>query len=175
MDQWSNEDLGRFIGYLPQSVSLLPGTVAENIGRFGMFSDEAIIDAAMRARVHDVILRLPKGYETALNDGALLSGGQRQLIALARAIIGHPSIVVLDEPNSNLDGPGEEALIACMRELKERGTTVILITHRPNLVMHLDHAAILKEGILVSFGATSEVFKQLGRPTIVKKVAQAHE
>lgn len=174
LDQWSNHEFGRFVGYLPQSISLLPGTVAENIGRFGMYADEDIIDAAKRARVHDVILRLPKGYETSL-EGSVLSGGQRQLIALARAIIGNPALVVLDEPNSNLDGPGEEALIACMHELKERGTTVILITHRPNLVMHLDHAAVLKEGALVSFGSTTDVFKQLGRPTIVKKVGQARE
>ena len=175
LDQWSNHEFGRFVGYLPQSISLLPGTVAENIGRFGMYSDEDIIDAAKRARVHDVILRLPKGYETSLDDSSVLSGGQRQLIALARAIVGNPALVVLDEPNSNLDGPGEEALIACMHDLKERGTTVILITHRPNLVMHLDHAAVLKEGTLVSFGSTTDVFKQLGRPTIVKKVGQARE
>jgi PrtD family type I secretion system ABC transporter len=175
LDQWSNHEFGRFVGYLPQSISLLPGTVAENIGRFGMYSDDEIIDAAKRARVHDVILRLPKGYETSLEGSSVLSGGQRQLIALARAIIGNPALVVLDEPNSNLDGPGEEALIACMHELKERGTTVILITHRPNLVMHLDNAAVLKEGTLVSFGATTDVFKQLGRPTIVKKVGQARD
>ncbi|MFD0463195.1 type I secretion system permease/ATPase [Microvirga aerilata] len=175
LDQWSNHEFGQFVGYLPQSISLLPGTVAENIGRFGMFSDEDIIDAAKRARVHDVILRLSKGYETPLSDSSVLSGGQRQLIALARAIIGNPALVILDEPNSNLDGPGEEALIACMHDLKERGTTVILITHRPNLVMHLDHAAVLKEGMLVSFGSTTEVFNQLGRPTIVKKVGQARD
>jgi ABC-type protease/lipase transport system fused ATPase/permease subunit len=172
LDQWSNQERGKFFGYLPQSVSLLPGTVADNIGRFGAFSNDDVIDAAKRARVHDLILRLPKGYETVLDDRAMLSGGQRQLIALARAIIGNPSIVILDEPNSNLDGPGEEALISCMRELKERGTTVILITHRPNLVMHLDYAAVLKEGALVSFGPTQDVFKDLGRPTVVRKVGQ---
>ncbi|MPR08701.1 type I secretion system permease/ATPase [Microvirga tunisiensis] len=175
LDQWSNGEFGQFVGYLPQSVSLLPGTVADNIGRFGTFSDDAIIEAAKRARVHDLILRLPKGYETPLDNNSMLSGGQRQLIALARAVIGNPSIVILDEPNSNLDGPGEEALVSCMRDLKERGTTVILITHRPNLVVHLDHAAVLKEGMLVSFGSTTEVFKQLGRPTIVKTVGQRHE
>jgi ABC-type protease/lipase transport system fused ATPase/permease subunit len=175
LDQWSNEAFGSFVGYLPQSVSLLPGTVADNIGRFGRFSDEDIIEAAKRARVHDIILRLPKGYETVLDDQSLLSGGQRQLIALARAIIGDPAIVILDEPNSNLDGPGEEALVACIRDLKERGTTVILITHRPNLVVHLDHAAVLREGMLVSFGPTQDVFKQLGRPTVVKRVGQARE
>lgn len=173
LDQWSNQQRGEFFGYLPQSVSLLPGTVADNIGRFGAFSNDDVIAAAKRARVHDLILRLPKGYETLLDDRAMLSGGQRQLIALARAIIGNPSIVILDEPNSNLDGPGEEALISCMRELKERGTTVILITHRPNLVMHLDYAAVLKEGALVSFGPTQDVFKDLGRPTVVRKAEGA--
>ncbi|MGF9759438.1 type I secretion system permease/ATPase [Microvirga sp. 0TCS3.31] len=175
LNQWSNDEFGSFFGYLPQSVSLLPGTIADNIGRFGRFSDEDIIDAAKRARVHDLIVRLPKGYETSLDEGTMLSGGQRQLIALARAIIGNPSIVILDEPNSNLDGPGEEALVSCMLDLKDRGTTVILITHRPNLVLHLDQAAVLKEGVLVSFGPTQEVFKHIGRPAIVKKVANAHE
>jgi PrtD family type I secretion system ABC transporter len=163
IEQWSNEEFGSFIGYLPQNVSLLPGTVADNIGRFGKFSDEEIIDAAKRARVHDLIVRLPKGYETPLDEGLMFSGGQRQLIGLARAIVGQPAVVILDEPNSNLDGPGEEALIACIQDLKERGTTVILITHRPNLVVHLDHAAVLREGMMVSFGPTEEVFKQLGR------------
>jgi ABC-type protease/lipase transport system fused ATPase/permease subunit len=173
LNQWSNDEFGEFFGYLPQNVGLLPGTVADNIGRFGKFSDDEIIDAAKRARVHDVILRLPKGYETPLDENAMFSGGQRQLIALARAVIGQPAIVILDEPNSNLDGPGEEALISCIQDLKERGTTVVLITHRPNLVVHLDHAAVLREGMLVSFGTTQDVFKQLGRPAIVKKVSKA--
>jgi ABC-type protease/lipase transport system fused ATPase/permease subunit len=124
--------------------------------------------------VHDLILRLPKGYETPLDENSGFSGGQRQLIALARAIVGEPAIVILDEPNSNLDGPGEEALITCIQDLKERGTTVILITHRPNLVVHLDHAAVLRDGMMVSFGETQDVFKQLGRPTVVKKVTNAN-
>ncbi len=175
LNQWSNDEFGSFFGYLPQSVGLLPGTIADNIGRFGRFSDDDIIDAAKRARVHDLIVRLPKGYETPLDEGTMLSGGQRQLIALARAIIGNPSIVILDEPNSNLDGPGEEALVSCMLDLRDRGTTVILITHRPNLVLHLDQAAVLKEGVLVSFGPTQDVFKHIGRPAIVKKVAHVNE
>lgn len=174
LGQWGNEDFGSFFGYLPQNVSLLPGTVADNIGRFGRFSDDDIIDAAKRARVHDLILRLPKGYETPLDENLLFSGGQRQLIALARAIIGQPAVVVLDEPNSNLDGPGEEALVACIQNLKERGTTVILITHRPNLVVHLDHAAVLRDGMMVSFGTTEDVFKRLGRPTVIKKLGNAN-
>jgi PrtD family type I secretion system ABC transporter len=173
LDQWSNDEFGTFFGYLPQNVALLPGTVADNIGRFGTFSDEDIIDAAKRARVHDLILRLPKGYETPLDENLMFSGGQRQLIALARAIVGQPAVVILDEPNSNLDGPGEEALISCIRDLKERGTTVVLITHRPNLVVHLDHAAVLRDGMMVSFGPTPDVFKQLGRPTVVKKLGHA--
>ncbi|MBM1171274.1 type I secretion system permease/ATPase [Microvirga arabica] len=175
LHQWSNHEFGAFVGYLPQSVSLLPGTIADNIGRFGRFSDDDIIDAAQRARVHDLIVRLPKGYETSLDDSSMLSGGQRQLIALARAIIGDPALVILDEPNANLDGPGEAALVACLESLKERGTTVILITHRPNLVVHLDHAAVLRDGMLVSFGTTQDVFKQLGRPTVVKRVEHARD
>ncbi len=173
IDQWDNDQFCSFIGYLPQNVSLLPGTVADNIGRFGRFSDEDIVEAARKARVHDLILRMPKGYETPLDD-MNFSGGQRQLIALARAIVGQPSFVVLDEPNSNLDGPGEEALIACVQALKHDGCTVILITHRPNLVHHLDHAAVLRDGSISNYGTTSEIFQQLGRPTVVKNTGNAH-
>jgi PrtD family type I secretion system ABC transporter len=170
LQSWDREELGKHVGYLPQNIGLLSGTVADNIGRFGSFDDKAIIAAATLAGAHDLILRLPKGYDTEMGEaGFMLSGGQRQLIALARAVVGNPSLVILDEPNSNLDGPGEEALINCVRELKKAGTTVVLITHRPNLVVHLDRAAALRDGVLASFGTTSEIFKQIGRPIIVKK------
>ena len=174
LQTFENEDIGRFIGYLPQNVGLLPGSVADNIGRFGEFTHAQVVEAAKMARVHDLILRLPRGYDTLLDDASMFSGGQRQLIALARAIVGNPSFVVLDEPNSNLDGPGEDALVACIKSLKQAGTTVIMITHRPNLVTHLDHAAILRDGMLVSMGQTEEVFKQLGRPSIVKKIGSSN-
>jgi PrtD family type I secretion system ABC transporter len=173
-DLWatSRDDIGRHIGYLPQNISILSGTVAENIGRYGMLSDEEIVDAAKAAGVHDIILRLPKGYDTDIGEnGHPLSGGQRQLIALARAIAGSPSLVVLDEPNSNLDGQAEEALVACIAGLKERGISCVLITHRPTLVRDLDHAVILKEGHVASAGATENVFKRLGRPVVIKNAA----
>ena len=146
---------GEFFGYLPQNVSLLPGTVADNIGRFGKFSDDDIIDAAKRARVHDLILRLPKGYETPLDEGLMFSGGQRQLIALARAIIGQPAVVDPRRAQLQPRWAGRGGTDSCIRDLKERGTTVILITHRPNLVVHLDHAAVLRDGMMVSFGSTT--------------------
>jgi PrtD family type I secretion system ABC transporter len=173
-DLWasSRDDIGRHIGYLPQNISILSGTVAENIGRYGMLSDEEIVTAAKAAGVHDVILRLPKGYDTDIGEnGHPLSGGQRQLIALARAIAGSPSLVVLDEPNSNLDGQAEEALVACIAGLKERGISCVLITHRPTLVRDLDHAVILKEGHVASAGATENVFKRLGRPVVIKNAS----
>lgn len=122
----SREDIGRHIGYLPQNISILSGTVAENIGRFGKLSDEEIVEAAKAAGVHDLILRLPKGYDTEIGEnGHPLSGGQRQLIALARAIAGSPALVILDEPNSNLDGQAEEALVACIAGLKQRGISTL--------------------------------------------------
>jgi len=170
-DIWASNraDLGRHIGYLPQNISLLTGTVSENIGRFGLFSDEQIVAAAKAAGAHDLILRLPKGYDTEIGDGGHpLSGGQRQLIGLARAIAGDPALVVLDEPNSALDGHAEDALIRCLAGLKERGITCVLITHKPNLVRDLDHAVVLRDGDVVSAGATENVFKRLGRPTVVK-------
>jgi ABC-type protease/lipase transport system fused ATPase/permease subunit len=173
---WNRDDLGRHVGYLPQMISLLPGTVGENIGRFGTYSDEEIIAAAKLAGAHEMILRLPRGYETEVGDtGFLLSGGQRQLIGLARAVIGNPALIVLDEPNSNLDGPGEEALLTCLKGLKEQGTTVVMITHRPNLVANLDQAAVLRDGVLISFGSTEDVFRKIGRPMVVKKVASNDE
>ncbi|NBJ11593.1 type I secretion system permease/ATPase [Microvirga arsenatis] len=168
----SREDIGRHIGYLPQSISILSGTVAENIGRFGKLSDEEVVAAAKAAGVHDMILRLPKGYDTEIGEnGHPLSGGQRQLIALARAIAGSPALVVLDEPNSNLDGQAEEALVACIAGLKQRGITCVLITHRPTLVRDLDHAVVLKDGHVVSAGATENVFKRLGRPVVVRNAS----
>jgi PrtD family type I secretion system ABC transporter len=170
-DIWSSNrsDMGRHIGYLPQNVSILSGTVAENIGRFGMFTNDQIVEAAKTAGAHDLILKLPKGYDTEIGEGGHpISGGQRQLIGLARAIVGSPSLVILDEPNSNLDGQAEEALVACIAALKARGTSCVLITHRPQLARDLDHAVVLRDGEVVSAGATENVFKRLGRPVVVK-------
>ena len=166
------ENLGRYTGYLPQNVSLFAGSVAENIGRFGLFDESQIIEAAKLARVHDKILALPQGYDTRIGEGGHpLSGGQRQLIGLARAIAGSPAFVVLDEPNSNLDGPGEDALMKCIAHLREKRTTLVLISHRPNLVRDLDKTLVLRNGGIATAGGTGEVFQRLGRPVVVKSEA----
>ena len=165
---WVRNDGGRFVGYVPQSVGLLTATVAENIGRFGLFGEDQILAAAELAAAHQLIQKLPLGYDTLIGDGGHpLSGGQRQLVALARAVVGLPSLVVLDEPNANLDGPGEEALMRCIGRLKEVGSTVVVISHRPQLVRGLDKLLLLKEGQLVAFGESEEIWRELGRPTPV--------
>ena len=129
---WSHHSLGRHLGYLPQDIELFADTVAANISRFQSGSDAEIVQAAQLAGVHDMILRLPNGYETEVGEGgAVLSGGYRQRIALARAVFGDPSLVVLDEPSSNLDSDGDAALADCVTQLKARGTTVVIISHRP--------------------------------------------
>jgi ATP-binding cassette subfamily C exporter for protease/lipase len=160
--QWNKEELGPFLGYLPQDVELFEGTVADNIGRFGARDDDKIILAARRAGVHDMILRLPHGYDTHLGvDGALLSGGQKQRVGLARAIYGDPALVVLDEPNSNLDDAGEAALVQAMSDLMDRGATVVIITHRMNILKSVDKLLVMREGAMAAYGPREEVLKAL--------------
>lgn len=172
MWDWGRQQGGPHVGYVPQGVALLSATVAENIGRFGLFAEDEIVKAAQRAGVHDLIQKLPLGYDTQVGEGGhQLSGGQRQLIALARAVAGEPRLLVLDEPNSNLDGPGESALLSCLQALRESGTTIVLISHRPQLVRSLDKLLLLKDGALVSFGATDDVWAEMGRPVVVKRGA----
>jgi PrtD family type I secretion system ABC transporter len=159
---WPRDDLGRHIGYLPQDVELFAGTVAENIARLGAVDSAKAVEAAELAHAHEMILRLPDGYDTEIGDaGAMLSGGQRQRIALARALYGNPRLVVLDEPNANLDAEGELALAAALRALKARGVTVVMVGHRPSLVSQLDKLAVLKEGALEAFGPTAEILPRL--------------
>src|SRR5690606_4380564 len=142
--QWNKDELGPYLGYLPQDIELFEGTVADNIARFGEHNDADIVRAAQRAGVHDMILRLPEGYDTPLGvDGASLSGGQKQRVALARALYGDPSLVVLDEPNSNLDDLGEAALVQSVAELKRRGAAVVVITHRMNCLSALHSPLVL--------------------------------
>jgi ATP-binding cassette subfamily C protein len=162
-DQWNHEALGRCIGYLPQEVELFDGTVAQNISRFEPETDpQALIAAAMAAGVHEVILRLPQGYKTQVGEGgALLSGGQRQRIALARALYRDPFLVVLDEPNSNLDAPGEQALTKAIRGVRDRGGIVIVIAHRPSAVTAVDHVLVLNEGRVQAFGERDAVLRQV--------------
>jgi ATP-binding cassette subfamily C exporter for protease/lipase len=155
---WDKNLLGPSVGYLPQDIELFEGTIAENIARFGDVDAGQVVEAARLAGVHDMILRFPKGYDTQIGDGgSALSGGQRQRIAFARAIYGNPSFVVLDEPNSNLDDVGEAALVRAIQELKRRGTTVILITHRTSIISVVDKLLLLVDGMLQLYGPRDQV------------------
>ncbi|WP_409410898.1 type I secretion system permease/ATPase [Bradyrhizobium sp. sBnM-33] len=167
IDQWRNEDLGRHIGYLPQDVALLEGTVAENICRFDeRATSEAILKAAQIAGVHDLILRLPQGYATRIGQGGMsLSAGQRQRIGLARAAFGDPFLVVLDEPNANLDTDGENSLGQAIETLRRNGSIVIVISHRPSALAVLDMAMVLYDGKAIAFGPCEEVFARVRRGT----------
>lgn len=152
IQDWSREDLGPQVGYLPQDIEMFDGTIAENIARFAKVEPEAIIEAAKLTGVHDMILRLPKGYDTPMGEaGGLLSGGQKQRIGLARALLGDPAIVVLDEPNANLDDAGEAALVRAVRDLKSRGKTVFMIVHQQNILAAADRVLVLEGGQITRF------------------------
>jgi ABC-type protease/lipase transport system fused ATPase/permease subunit len=169
--QWPRESLGRYIGYLPQDIELFADTVAANIGRFRNDDDESVIEAARLAGVHDMILHLPAGYETQIGEGgSILSGGYRQRIGLARAVYANPSFVMLDEPSSNLDSDGDGALIGCIEELKRRGATVVMISHRPNTLTAVDKLLLLRDGMVEMFGPRDEVISRLSRPAAVQTV-----
>jgi PrtD family type I secretion system ABC transporter len=159
IDHYAADALGRAIGFLPQSVELFGASVADNIARFDAARDDArVIEAAMKARAHDMIQRFPNGYDTPVGeDGVALSGGQRQRVGLARALYGDPSIIILDEPNSNLDGAGDQALVEVIRTLTAEGKTVIVVTHKPNVLESASHILILHEGEARRFGPTAEV------------------
>jgi len=162
--QWRKEELGPWIGYLPQDIELFEGTVAENIARFGTLHSEQIISAATKAGIHDMILRFPQGYDTPIGEaGSALSGGQRQRIALARALYGDPALLVLDEPNASLDDAGEAALIRAIGEARAERRTVVLITHRPSLIEVSDKLLVLREGQVVLQGARTEVLEALNK------------
>jgi len=168
---WPRESLGPSIGYVPQDVELFQGTVAENIARLGPVDSALVVDAAQRARVHDMILSLPEGYDTPVdNGGAQLSPGQRQRIALARALYGNPRLVILDEPNSNLDGAGEQALAEAICDLQKQSVTVVVVTHRNALIRHLTHMLVLEAGRVLQYGPTPQVLIALDRQ---KQIAAA--
>jgi ATP-binding cassette subfamily C protein EexD len=177
LNHYNRSELGPHIGYLPQDVELLEGTIAENIARFGSADPEKVVEAAQLAGVHEMISRLPGGYNTPLGLGGVsLSGGQRQRIGLARAMYGSPRIVVLDEPNSNLDDAGEQALVKAVLNFKKMGTTVVLITHRPGILSIADKILLLVEGKVHSFGLRDDVLRSLQKqknqpPAAVPRIA----
>jgi ATP-binding cassette subfamily C protein EexD len=159
---WSRLELGPHLGYLPQDVELFDGTIAENIARFGAADSEQVVAAARLAGVHEMVLRFPQGYDTVIGPSAgVLTGGQRQRIALARALYGDPKLVVLDEPNSSLDEAGDSALLAALLALKARRTTVIVISHRTGVLPAIDKLLVLKEGQVAAFGPRDEVRRKL--------------
>lgn len=160
--QYDREHIGPMLGYLPQDIELFAGTVAENIARLGEVDSEKVVEAARNAGIHDLILNLPEGYETILgHGGGGLSGGQRQRLGLARALYGNPKIVVLDEPNSNLDDLGEKALLDAIKQFKAMGHTVILITHKTNILTATDSLILLKDGLITKAGPTADILAQL--------------
>ena len=159
---WDRDELGPYLGYLPQDIELFEGSIAENIARFGEVVSEKVIAAARSTGLHEMILRLPKGYDTPIGEaGHLLSGGQRQRIGLARAVYGDPVLVVLDEPNANLDDVGEAALVQTVKGLKAKGRTVFLITHRPGVLAVADRVLVLRNGMVQTDGPRDEVLAQL--------------
>lgn len=171
---WDRNLLGPHIGYLPQDVELFEGTVAENIARFGKVDSGQVILAAQRAGVHELILKMPAGYDTNIGPGGqALSGGQRQRIGLARALYGDPALIVLDEPNSNLDNDGEAALARTVADLKARNRTTLVITHRPSLLASVDHIMVMREGMIEKFGPRDEILSQYLRPSAVPSAAPA--
>lgn len=162
---WNKEELGPYIGYLPQDVELFAGTVGENIARFGEVDSKKVVGAAQRAGIHEMILCLPQGYDTPLGDGgAGLAGGQKQRLGLARAMYGDPSLIVLDEPNSNLDETGEQALVEAITDLRRRGKTIVIISHRSSVLRTTTKLLLLVDGKAQLFGPTGEVLAKLTKP-----------
>ena len=168
---WARTTLGQHLGYLPQDIELFADSIAANISRFQEGEDKEAILAAQMAGVHDMIVRLPNGYDTQVGEGgAILSGGYRQRIGLARAVYGNPSLVVLDEPSSNLDADGDAALTDCIMQLKQRGTTVVIISHRPSTIGVVDKILVLRDGVAEMFGPRAEVMSRLTRAVPVHAV-----
>ncbi len=162
---WNRTELGPYIGYLPQDIELFDGTISENISRFGEADPQKIVEAAKLSGVHELILRLPQGYDTVIGGaGGVLSGGQRQRIGLARAVYGNPKFMVLDEPNSNLDDQGEKELVEALNRIKASGCTTVVITHRTMVLQCVDKILVMKEGAAAAFGPRDEVLASLMSP-----------
>ncbi len=164
VSNWPREELGPWIGYVPQDVELFDGTVGENIGRLNDLDPKAIIEAAKRANAHELIVQLPQGYDTPVGDqGLRLSPGQRQRIALARAMYGDIRLLILDEPNSSLDSDGEMALARALSGMRAQGVTSVIVTHRPSLIAHVDKILVLEAGRVKQFGTAAQVMKSMQR------------
>jgi ATP-binding cassette subfamily C exporter for protease/lipase len=169
ISDWSHDEVGPLVGYVPQEIEFFEGTIAENIARLGEVDPQKVVHAAKLIDMHDTILTLPKGYDTMLGEtGYALSGGQRQRLAIARAVYGMPTYVVMDEPNSNLDEPGENALIQTVQALKENGSTVIITTHRPRLVSIVEMMLVLRSGKQVAFGPSKEMLDAVRKLQVVQ-------
>ncbi|MDE1483167.1 type I secretion system permease/ATPase [Xenorhabdus bovienii] len=170
--QWNKDELGASIGYLPQDIELFGGTIAENIARFNDVDPEKVIEAAKKAGVHELVLNLEQGYDTVIGAGGMgLSGGQKQRIGLARALYGNPSLLVLDEPNSNLDDIGEKALSQAITQLREQGKTVVVITHRPSLLSQTNKILLLVQGKMKMFGPSQQVMAALSQSKTVERAS----
>jgi len=164
LTQWDPEQLGPYLGYMPQDVELFSGTVADNISRFQQADSTTVVEAALKAGVHELILEFPDGYNTQLGEnGYALSGGQRQRIALARALYGEPKVLILDEPNANLDTEGEQALAEALTKAKKSGQAIVVISHRASLLSIVDNVAVLKDGVLLRFGERDSVLAELNQ------------
>ena len=174
LSHWAPERLGQHIGYLPQDVELFSGTVAENIARFGVQDEEKIIAAARMTGVHEMVQGMPAGYNTQIGDGGFaLSGGQRQRIGLARALYGKPAYIILDEPNASLDADGEAALLSAIQQLRQSGSTVVLITHKTNILGTVDKILVMAHGQVAGFGSRDEVLAKLLGPRLAPVPATA--
>jgi ATP-binding cassette subfamily C exporter for protease/lipase len=161
---WNKDELGPHMGYLPQDIELFAGSISENIARFGKVDADKVVNAAKLAGVHDLILRLPEGYDSMIGDGGLgLSGGEKQRLGLARALYDEPALIVLDEPNSNLDDIGEIALTQAIIRLRQMRKTVVLISHRPSIIRETNKLLVLRDGMVSAFGPTDQVLKDLAQ------------
>jgi ABC-type protease/lipase transport system fused ATPase/permease subunit len=174
LSDWNHDEVGPYIGYVPQEIEFFEGTVADNIARLGKVDPDKVVEAAKRIGMHEVILSFPQGYDTRLGEaGFALSGGQRQRLAIARALYGSPPYIVMDEPNANLDEIGENALIDAIATLKSQGASVIITTHRPRLIAVADKLLVLRAGRQVGYGPTREMISAVRNLQVVRSEVAA--